>query len=468
MASILTVHGQRGQSETSSTSLFGKSPSLSSIGSHLLPSFSTSTINNNSHSSGNTTTATSTETGSNGSGGGKLQATLFKLCGQIFQVFISLCTSSHQSYEVLLQVLSDIRGEQYQFERMIQSLCSFRLDLPVVDPLVWECKASALSFFNAIVNSSESIEARCALRTELDRRGFDEYLKILQSSASITQDVTVQINTYLDEKKTDLDLIRTVENVKRQSVWSHSDDIIINALKSLNDDPEMYYVVVETLWELLKLGQDKMKQDKSLAMDIWSIVKSLATTMTSVQSNGDFQTLVLQFLQSAQPIVGKLPIDMLIDGKCIDEEISPTATMDTGNKATESLEDMEGLRNMVEELKDALHTTEESMTKIRREKNDLAMKVKERDNKIFSMQQEYQRELADIQQQLSQQQPPQKRNSGTQSLQLPATPTTPSNISECPSSPSLPSPTPSSSSSSTTTTTPNFPNSSLYQFCVCK
>lgn len=43
---------------------------------------------------------------------------------------------------------------------------------------------------------------------------------------------------------------------------SHSDDIIVNALKSLNDDPEMYYVVVETLWELLKLGQDKLKQDK--------------------------------------------------------------------------------------------------------------------------------------------------------------------------------------------------------------
>lgn len=43
---------------------------------------------------------------------------------------------------------------------------------------------------------------------------------------------------------------------------SQSDDIILTALKSFNGDPEMYYIVVETVWELLKLGQDKLKHDK--------------------------------------------------------------------------------------------------------------------------------------------------------------------------------------------------------------
>ncbi|KAI8339251.1 hypothetical protein BC941DRAFT_422524 [Chlamydoabsidia padenii] len=204
---ILAVHGPRG-GQPESTSLFSKSPSLSSIGSHLLPSFSTSTLTNNQ--------AGSTGTESNQ---GKSLGTVFKLCGQVFLVFNALCAASQRSYEVLLQVLSEIRGEQYRFERLIQNLCSFRVDLAVVDPMVWEFKASALTFFNAIVNSSESIETRRALRTELDRRGFDEYLKILRSSSSITQPVEYQIKTYIDEKHTDLDLIRTVENVKRQSVW---------------------------------------------------------------------------------------------------------------------------------------------------------------------------------------------------------------------------------------------------------
>lgn len=146
-------------------------------------------------------------------------------------------------------------------------------------------------------------------------------------------------------------------------------------------------------------------------------------------------------MQSAQPIVGKLPIDMLIEGKCIDEETTPAVTMDTSKKATESLEDMEGLRNMVEELRDALHTTEESMTKIRREKNDLAMKVKERDNKIFAMQQEHQRELANIQQQkrLSHQQ---QQDDDDQSHRLSGTPPAPSTVSDEPLSPSIPPPPP--------------------------
>lgn len=170
LAIILTVHGPRG-GHTESTSLFGKSPSLSSIGSHLLPSFSTSTITG-SHVSNGSGHASTQDTN------GKSLGTLFKICGQVFQVFIALCLASHKSYEALLQVLSEIRGEQYRFDRLIQSLCSFRVDLAVVDAMVWECKTLALSFFNAIVNSSESIETRCALRSELERRGFDDYLKV--------------------------------------------------------------------------------------------------------------------------------------------------------------------------------------------------------------------------------------------------------------------------------------------------
>lgn len=194
---ILTVYGKQppppplppatspSQQSNGPSSFFGKSPSLSSIGSHLLPSFSTQSIkNNNGKNTSLSITDISSSSTSSSLADNKTFDVLFHTCQQIFEMMIFMCLLSPKSYDMVLQALSEIRGEQYRFERIIQYLCSFQLHddtnniTKKMNPLVWELKAAALSFFNAIVNTSENMDIRCSLRIELDRRGFDTYLKV--------------------------------------------------------------------------------------------------------------------------------------------------------------------------------------------------------------------------------------------------------------------------------------------------
>ncbi len=98
-----------------------------------------------------------------------------------------------------------------------------------------------------------------------------------------------------------------------------------------------------------------------------------------------------QFMASIKPIVGKLVTsenenDDIPSRTSV--ELNSTAIMNNNN----NLEDVEGLRNMVEELKDNFQKSQEATAKIRREKNELLMKVskaladiKERDDRIANM-----------------------------------------------------------------------------------
>lgn len=98
--------------------------------------------------------------------------------------------------------------------------------------------------------------------------------------------------------------------------------------------------------------------------------------------SGEFHQPLQDFLHKIQPIVGKILPDAHNEAKVLHVEETAQATS----------EDLEGLRNMVEELKDTLRQNEENMAKIRREKNELMLKVskaqaevQERDKEIESL-----------------------------------------------------------------------------------
>lgn len=136
----------------------------------------------------------------------------------------------------MLSVVSEVKGEQYRFERLVQSLHDLgvhhyhqsqktivsKFSSMVEDQqesMVYDCVASALSFLNALVQTPESIEKRDSLRIELERRGFEDFLKRLDIKRNVLPDsLRRQIDTYVKQKKFDQDKIRALESTKRQSI----------------------------------------------------------------------------------------------------------------------------------------------------------------------------------------------------------------------------------------------------------
>lgn len=118
-----------------------------------------------------------------------------------------------------------------------------------------------------------------------------------------------------------------------------------------------------------------------LVNDLWTIVSFFAINLKSANKTNNLQEPIKQFLRAIQPIVGKIEND-------------PTAnTADTTSDQMATDTDLEGLRNMVDELKDGLAQSEDTITKIRREKNELMMKMskaqaelKEREERITELQ----------------------------------------------------------------------------------
>lgn len=158
------------------------------------------------------------------------------MCSLIFEIFTSLCLLSGACYDTMLSVVSEVKGEQYRFERLVQSLQDLgvhhyhQAQKTVVskfssmvedqqESLVYDCVASALSFLNALVQTPESIEKRDSLRIELERRGFEDFLKRLDIKRNVLPDsLRRQIDTYVKQKKFDQDKIRALESTKRQSI----------------------------------------------------------------------------------------------------------------------------------------------------------------------------------------------------------------------------------------------------------
>lgn len=171
-----TNHGPAPTS-TYSTATLGRSPSTLSIGSTLQPSVSTTYSSMEAPSIGPSSALTDVPCSPD-----RLQ-TILRICVHLFEILAGLCLLSHQGYQAVLTVLSEIRGEQYRFERLVKRLrelagsLSNQEDDGVVKA-IWECQTAGIGLFNAIANTPETIETRRSLRTELERRGLDEHLKV--------------------------------------------------------------------------------------------------------------------------------------------------------------------------------------------------------------------------------------------------------------------------------------------------
>jgi hypothetical protein len=161
----------------------------------------------------------------------------YKMCTLIFEVFAALCLTSVPAYNTVLAVISEVKGEQYRFERLVQCLQGLGRSHQQISPekrvvsklssmieeqqelLVFDCLAAALSLFNGIIQTPDTIEKRDILRTELERRGFEELIKRLdQKKIVLPEALQRQVEDYLKNKKMDQDKLRALESTKRQSI----------------------------------------------------------------------------------------------------------------------------------------------------------------------------------------------------------------------------------------------------------
>lgn len=88
---------------------------------------------------------------------------------------------SHQGHKLALAVFSEVRGEQYRFERLVQrmrELADEEQKDQQQQSVAWECQEAGIQLFNAFASSPETIETRRSIRGELERRGLDDHLKV--------------------------------------------------------------------------------------------------------------------------------------------------------------------------------------------------------------------------------------------------------------------------------------------------
>lgn len=132
----------------------------------------------------------------------------------------------------MLAVISDVKGEQYRFERLLQGLqdlgvhyvhrgTSNRYSMAEdhQDLILYDCVTSALHLFNAIVQTPDTIEKRDSIRIELERRGLEDYLRRLEMKRMVLPETLKnQMNLYMKQKASDQEKIRILESTKRQSI----------------------------------------------------------------------------------------------------------------------------------------------------------------------------------------------------------------------------------------------------------
>lgn len=168
----------------------------------------------------------------------QLPVVIFKMCTMIFEILSLLCIESSNGHEVILQVLSEIKGEKYRFERLLQSLHEIKnyssnkkkasenriSKLSSIieeqhDLILFDCVAAALELFNSIIQTPDSVEKRVSLRTEFERRGMDACLEdLLEQKDVLPERLQKQLDIYFRQRKLDKDQIHQMENVKRQSI----------------------------------------------------------------------------------------------------------------------------------------------------------------------------------------------------------------------------------------------------------
>jgi hypothetical protein len=71
----------------------------------------------------------------------------------------------------------------------------------------------------------------------------------------------------------------------KTSLCSQPDDMVASALKSFYSDPEVYYLVVDSISELVTIGKQHTKTNKQFVLDIWGIIHLFAKSLKSMNTS---------------------------------------------------------------------------------------------------------------------------------------------------------------------------------------
>ncbi|KAI8328615.1 hypothetical protein EDC96DRAFT_71023 [Choanephora cucurbitarum] len=231
-----------------------------------------------------------------------MTTTSYKISVLIFEMFASLCMASPVTYNVINNVLSEVKGEQYRFERLIRCLQDLEIDKRACGNDIaqsmhlleeqerqekYDCAIAALSFFNSMIQAPNTAEERNSLRMELERRGFEDFTNSLYHiKESLPSRLEKQIANYIANKQMDLKKIECIESNKRQSILQlQPDDFAASALKTFHSEPDIYYLVVDSISELVKIGSDQIPLNKPFVQDIWRVIHLFIKSLASVKGN---------------------------------------------------------------------------------------------------------------------------------------------------------------------------------------
>lgn len=69
------------------------------------------------------------------------------------------------------------------------------------------------------------------------------------------------------------------------SIYRQPDDMVASALKAFYSDPEIYYLVVDSISELVTVGTDQVSTNKRFVQDIWSLIHIFAKHLKPIRTN---------------------------------------------------------------------------------------------------------------------------------------------------------------------------------------
>jgi hypothetical protein len=71
-------------------------------------------------------------------------------------------------------------------------------------------------------------------------------------------------------------------------LYSQPDDMVASALKAFYGDPEIYYLVVDSISELITVGTDQLSTNKRFVQDIWSLIHIFSKNLKPIRTNSKY------------------------------------------------------------------------------------------------------------------------------------------------------------------------------------
>lgn len=64
--------------------------------------------------------------------------------------------------------------------------------------------------------------------------------------------------------------------------------MVTSALKIFQSDPEIYYLVVDSISELVTVGTNQLSSNKKAVQDVWSIIHIFAKALKPMKNNSKY------------------------------------------------------------------------------------------------------------------------------------------------------------------------------------